>query len=117
MNKNVKRQCESQIFSPDSVINPPVNAKRNNNRYIEGQTNSLPKSYSAALNNSNMTTNDDLTDLNGLMHEIQKLKQTIDILRMITIIRNLNIRLATCNDGLDKLQAFIEAAEQLDRNG
>jgi len=50
------------------------------------------------------------------MHEIQKLKQAIDIPRMITIIRNLN-RLTTCNDGMDKLQVFIEAAEQLDRNG
>jgi len=116
-NLNVKRQCESQIFSPDSVINPPVNAKRNNNRYTEGQINPLLKSYSAALNNTNMTTNDDLMDLNGLIHEIQKLKQMIDIPRMILIIRNLNIKLATCNDGLDKLHAFIEAAEQLDRNG
>jgi len=60
MNKNVKRQFESQVFSPDSVINPPVNAKRNINRLIEGQTLTLPKSYSAAVNNSNMIINDDL---------------------------------------------------------
>jgi len=116
MNKNVKRQFENQVFSSDSVNNPPVNAKRNINRLIEGQTLTLPKSYSAAVNNSNITTNDNLSDLNGLMHEIQKLKQMIDIPRMITIIRNLNIRLISCN-GMDKLQAFIEAAKQLDRNG
>jgi len=91
--------------------------KRNINRLEERQTFTSPKSYSAAVNNTNMTANDDLSDLNGLILEIQKLKQLVDISRMIMVMRNLNIELISYKDDMEKLQAFIEAAELLDRNG
>jgi len=32
---------------------------------------------------------------------------------MFSVIRNLNIKLATCKDGFEKLQAFIEAADSI----
>jgi len=35
---------------------------------------------------------------------------------MITVIRNLNNRLINCKDGMEKLQAFIEASELIDVN-
>jgi len=47
------------------------------------------KSYVDTLNNTNM--NKDLSDLNGLMFEISKLKQLVDISRMIIVVRNLGI--------------------------
>jgi len=71
------------------------------------------KSYVATVNNDR----DDISDLNGLMCEIQKLKQLVDLSHMIMVIRNLNNRLINCKDGMEKLQAFIEATELLDRNG
>jgi len=77
--KNVTRQSESQEVGPDRVNNPLINAKRNINRFKERQIYTLSKSYFAAVNNTNMTVNDDLSDLNGLMFEIQKLKQLNDI--------------------------------------
>jgi len=61
--------------------------------------------------------NDDLSDINGLMSEISKLKQLVDIPHMILVIKNLNNKLLNAKDGLEKIQAFIEASEQLDRNG
>jgi len=36
---------------------------------------------------------------------------------MIMVIRNLNSKLINCKDGMEKLQAFIEASELIDRNG
>jgi len=36
---------------------------------------------------------------------------------MIIVVRNLNNRLVNCKDDLEKLQAFIEATELLDKNG
>jgi len=71
------------------------------------------KSYAEALNNTNMTSDDDISDLNGLMTEIHKLKQLVDIPRIILIVRNLNNKLVNCKDDMEKLQAFIEATELL----
>jgi len=36
---------------------------------------------------------------------------------MISVIRNLNNRLINSKDGMEKLQAFIEASELIDKNG
>jgi len=58
-----------------------------------------------------MTVNDDLSDLNVLMSKIQKLKQLVNIPHMITVIRKLNNKLINFKDGMEKLQAFIEASE------
>jgi len=113
--KNVTRNSEIQKVGSDSRINLLANAKRNINRPEERQIYS-PKSYAATINNTNMTVNDNISDLNELMFEIQKLKQLVDIPRMIMVIRNLNNRLRNCKDGMEKLQAFIEATELLDRN-
>jgi len=94
--------------------------KRNANKSEEGQSH-LPKSYAAIVNdtntNINMTVNNDISDLNGLIFEIQRLKQLVDIPHMIMIIRNLNNKLINCKNGMKKLQAFIEASELIDRNG
>jgi len=51
------------------------------------------------------------------MTEIYKLKQLVDIPHMIMIIKNLNNKLTNAKDGIEKLQAFIEASEQIERNG
>jgi len=64
-----------------------------------------------------MVNDDDISDLNKLIVEIQKLKQLVNIPRKIIIVRNLNNRLANCKDGMEKLQTFIAATELLDRNG
>jgi len=114
--KNVMRNSETQKVSSDSRFNPLVNAKRNINKPEERQIHS-PKLYAATINNTNMTVNDDISDLNGLIFEIQKLKQLVGISHMIMVIRNLNNRLINCKDGMERLQAFIEASELIDRNG
>jgi len=97
----------------NSRINPQ-NTKRNNNKLEEKQT--FPKSYAATINNNNtsMTANNEISDFNGLMFEINKLKQIVNIPRMIIVIRNLNNRLINCKDGMEKIQTFIEASEQID---
>jgi len=52
----------------------------------------------------------------GLMiSDIQKLKQCVDIPKMIAIIRNLNVKLMNCRDGFEKL-AFIEVADLIELN-
>jgi len=43
--------------------------KRNTNTLEERQTHS-PKSYAATINDNNMTMNDDISDFNGLIFEI-----------------------------------------------
>jgi len=49
--------------------------------------------------------------------KIKKLKQLVDIPRMISIVQNLNSKLINCKDGLKKLQTFIKAiAEHIRRN-
>jgi len=68
-------------------------------------------------NNLNVPISDDISNCNGLISEINKLKQLVNVSHMLTVIRNLNYRLVNCKDGLEKLQAFIEASEQLDFNG
>jgi len=75
------------------------------------------RSYAETTSNINTTVNDDLSDINGLISEITKLKQLIDIPHMILVIRNLNNKLFNAKDGMEKIQAFIEATELLDRNG
>jgi len=92
-------------------------SERNINRHDEKHN---PRLYAALLNNNsnnNVPASDDIAELNGLMLEIQRLRQLVDIPHMILVVRNLNIRLANCKDGLEKLQAFIEASESLNRNG
>jgi len=109
--KNVMRNLEPQKGSSNIQINPLSNAKRNINKPEEGQAN-LHRLYAAILNNNNntnITTNDDITELNGLIYEIQRLKQLVDIPHMMMVIRNLNNKLLNCRDEIEKLQTFIEA--------
>lgn len=54
-----------------------------------------------------------INNFNSLVYEIKKLKQLVDVDNMLSVIRNLNIKLANCRDGLEKLQAFIEAADNI----
>jgi len=77
------------------------------------------KSYATTLNSNNNNTilNDDISNFNGLMSEINKLKQLVNIPHLFSVIRNLNNRLINCKDGMEKLQAFIEASELIDFNG
>jgi len=65
-------------------------------------------------NNISMLINNEISDFNGLISEINKLKQLINIPHMIIVIRNLNNRLINSKYGIEKLQAFIEASELLD---
>jgi len=51
------------------------------------------------------------------MSEINKLKQLVNIPHMFSVIRNLNNRLINYKNGMEKLQAFIEASELMDING
>jgi len=111
----VTRNHEIPRASSDNQYNSSNNISKNINKNIERQVN-YQNSYASILNNNN-NTNDDISNLNGLMNEIQKLKQLVNIPQMIMIIRNLNIKLINCRDGIEKLQAFVEAAELLDRNG
>lgn len=60
-----------------------------------------------------ISNTDNISNFNNLISEIKKLKQIIDLDKMLKIIKNLNIKLQTCNDGFSKLQVFIEAAEQI----
>jgi len=61
-----------------------------------------------------MTVNDDISDQ---LIDIWNLKtKLVDIPHMIIVVKNLNNRLANCKDGMEKQQAFIEAAELFDRN-
>jgi len=105
---NVKRNFEIHKGSSDIRFNPLINTKRNTNKFEERQTHSS-KSYAALINNNTMTVNDDISEFNGLIFE--KLKQLIDIPHMIMVIRNLNNKLINCKDGIEKLQAFIEASK------
>jgi len=104
--KNVMRNSENLKVSSDidrfNRFNPLINEKRNTNIFEKRQTHSS-KSYAATINDNNMTMNDDISDLNGLIFEINKLKQLINIPHMITVIRNLNNRLINCKDGIEKL--------------
>jgi len=86
--KSGTRNTVNMRVSPDN-INQLVSASKSINKYETRQTNS-PRSYAATINNNNTTVNDDLSDLNGLMSELHKLKQLIDIPHMIMVIKNLN---------------------------
>jgi len=113
---NVSRNFESQRdnFDKRSI---PSNKNNNINNPKEKQT-YLPRTYAGTLNNNTSTTlNDEISDFNGLISEINKLKQLINIPHMISVIRNLNNRIINSKDGMEKLQAFIEVAELIDRNG
>jgi len=101
--------------SPDNN-NQLDSASKSINKYETRQTNSS-RSYAATINNNNTTVNDDLSDLNDLMSELHKLKQLIDIPHMIMVIKNLNNKLINAKNGMEKLQAFIEASELIERNG
>jgi len=112
-NRNITtRNLETQEISPDRSYNPLIN--RNSDR-AEEKLYTPSKSFAAVINKTNPTINNDASEFTGLMSEIQK--QTVNIPHMIKVIRNLNNRLANCNDGMEKLQVFIEAADLLDRNG
>lgn len=112
--------------TPSSSQNPTLllpSANGSNSHHLY----SLPRSYADALKQTNKSSSqkiitdmmannshsNDLDDFNGLISEIRKLNHIIDVKNMFNIVRNLNIKLLTCNDGLGKLQAFIEAAELL----
>jgi len=112
---NTTRNNVTPKVSSDNKSNP-LNVKRNINKLEDRQTHPT-KSYTAATSN-NMTVNE-LSDLNGLMFEIQKLKQLVNISHMIIVIRNFNLnnKLINCKDGMEKLQAFIEVSELIDTNG
>lgn len=103
-----------QIFTDSSQYS------RNENRSMFDPN----KTYSQALQNtySNITDdingnnigvfgNNDINNFNSLVSEIRKLKQLVDMDNMLSVIRNLNIKLVNCRDGFEKLQAFIEAAD------
>jgi len=112
-NQNITtRNLETQEISPDRSYNP---LNRNINR-AEEKLYTPSKSFAEVTNRTNPTMNNDVSEFTGLISEIQKLKQTINIPHMIKVIRNLNNRLANCNDDMEKLQAFIEVANLLDRN-
>jgi len=111
-----RKNLEIREISPNRRYNPLVNVKRNINRAKEKQMYTPSKSFTAVTNNTNLIMNNDISGLNGLMSEIQKLKQLVNIPHMIMVIRNLNNKLVNCKDGMEKLQAFIEAAESLDKN-
>jgi len=85
--KKVTPNIVTSKVSSDNRFNPLVNAKRNTNKFEERQIHPA-KSYAATISNNNMTVNDDLSDLNGLMFKIQKLKQLVNIPHMIMVIRN-----------------------------
>jgi len=110
---NTNRKLETHRGDFNSRVNLQ-NPKRDNNKYKERQT-SL-KTYAATINNNNssMTVNNEISDFNGLMFEINKLKQLVNIPHMINVIRNLNNSLINCKDGMEKIQVFIEASEQID---
>jgi len=107
----ISRNLEIREVSPDRRYNSLVNVKRNINGAKEKQMYTLSKSFAAVTNNTNLTMNNDISELNELMSEIQKLKQLVDIPQTIIVIRNLNNKLVNCKDSMEKLQAFIEAAE------
>jgi len=71
---NIKRNFESHRGSSDTRFNPLINSKRNVNKTEERQTYSS-KSYAETSNNNNisMTMNEEISDFNGLMYEINKL--------------------------------------------
>jgi len=114
---HVKRTFKSHEGSSDLRQNPLIYS-RNNNIHDKRQTQQT-KTYAAMIhnNNSNIPISEDISNFKGLISEINKLKQLVNVSHMLTIIRNLNNRLANCKDGLEKLQAFIEASELLDFNG
>jgi len=115
---NVKRNSQTYKDNTDIRFNPLVSTEKIVNTGEKRQTH-LMKSYATTLNSNNNNTilNDDISNFNGLMSEINKLKQLVNIPHLFSVIRNLNNRLINCKDGMEKLQAFIEASELIDFNG
>jgi len=115
---NVKRNSQTYKGSSDTRFNPLTSTEKIVNIGEKRQT--LPtKSYATMLNNNNNNSflNDDISNFNGLMFEINRLKRLVNIPHFFSVIRNLNNRLINCKDGMEKLQAFIEASELIDSNG
>lgn len=52
-------------------------------------------------------------NINSLTYEIHRSKQFVNIPKMIDVIKKLNNKLATCRNGMEKLQTFIKAADLL----